>query len=258
MGSPNLSQAETGAFTARSAGYCTTDRGIQQACRSDADAGASIGGRDEEDLMHPWMWILIAAVVIIAVIAAGSFVAGRNRTRALRRRFGPGYERAVGSAPQRQTAEAELEDRTRRHARLTIRPLPGPVRRRYADEWRALQEQFVDRPSEAVTAAEGLLTRVMADRGYPVSSIAEQAELVSVDHPDLVGDYRIAHEIHERNQLSLASTEDLREALLRYRAMFDGLLRPEGPPLDGPHPEGRHTQLTTSSEADLRARTEQR
>jgi hypothetical protein len=176
--------------------------------------------------MAPWTWVLIVVIVVVLIVVA-VMLANRSRTSSLQKRFGPEYERTVESADGRRAAEAELQDRTKRRSALEIRPLPEPTRLRYAEEWRGLQEQFVDRPSDAVSSAERLLTRVMEDRGYPVADVDDQAEMVSVDHPDVVENYRIAHGIYERNQANQATTEDLREAFLRYRSLFDGLLRPE-------------------------------
>jgi hypothetical protein len=176
--------------------------------------------------MAPWTWVLIAVIVVVVLVIA-VMLANRSRTTSLQKRFGPEYERTVESAEGRRAAEAELQDRAKRRSQLEIRSLPEATRLRYAEEWRGLQEQFVDRPSDVVSSAERLLTRVMEDRGYPVSNVDEQADLISVDHPDVVENYRIAHGIYRRNQANRATTEDLREALLRYRTLFDGLLRPD-------------------------------
>ena len=174
--------------------------------------------------MATWMWILvvIAAVVVVALIA---MAARQRRTTALRQRFGPEYERAVEAREGRRAAEADLRDRERQRAQLDIRPLPEGMRVRFAEEWRDVQERFVDQPSSAVVAADRLVYGVMEARGYPVGDFDAQADLVSVDHPDVVENYRFAHGIHARAQAQRASTEDLREALLRYRSLFDELLR---------------------------------
>jgi hypothetical protein len=95
---------------------------------------------------------------------------------------------------------------------------------RYAEEWRVIQQSFVDQPEEATTEGYGLVNRVMAERGYPMRDFDARADLVSVDHPDVVENYRVAHGIHERARHQQASTEDLREALLRYRSLFEELL----------------------------------
>ena len=176
--------------------------------------------------MASWVWILIviAAVVIIAVIA---MAARQRRTAALRQRFGPEYYRAVQDRQGRRPAEAELRDREKQRARLDIRPLPEDMRERYAGEWREVQERFVDQPAEAVAAADKLVHSVMEKRGYPMGDFEAQADLVSVDHPAVVENYRVAHGIHEQARQQQASTEDFREALLRYRSLFDELLQPE-------------------------------
>jgi hypothetical protein len=165
--------------------------------------------------------IVIAAVAVVALIAVA---ARQRRTMALRQRFGPEYDRAVGAGEGRRSAEADLRDREKQRARLDIRPLSEDMRVRFAQEWRDVQERFVDQPSGAVVAADGLVYRVMEVRGYPVGDFDAQAALVSVDHPDVVENYRFAHGIRQRAQEQHASTEDLREALVRYRSLFDELL----------------------------------
>ena len=174
--------------------------------------------------MATWVWILIviAAVVIVALVA---MVLRQRRTTALRQRFGPEYDRTVEAREGRGAAEADLRDREKQRAQLDIRPLPEDARARFAQDWRDVQERFVDQPSEAVVAADRLVYSVMEARGYPMGDFDAQADLVSVDHPDVVENYRFAHGIRERAQAQSASTEDLREALLRYRSLFDELLR---------------------------------
>jgi hypothetical protein len=146
----------------------------------------------------------------------------------LRGRFGPEYDRAVANRDDRRAAEADLRAREKQRAQFDLEPLPEAARLRFADEWRDVQERFVDQPTQAVAAADTLITRVMEERGYPMKDFDAQAELVSVDHPDVVENYRSAHSVQQRSQAQQASTEDLREALLRYRSLFDRLLRPEG------------------------------
>jgi hypothetical protein len=174
--------------------------------------------------MASWVWILIAiaAVVVVALIV---MVVRQRRATALRERFGPEYDRAVEASDDRRAAEAELRDREKRHALLDIKPVPKDARARFADEWQDVQERFVDEPSDAVGAADRLVYRVMHVRGYPVGDFDAQADLVSVDHPEVAENYRYAHGILERAQTQQASTADLREALLRYRSLFDELLR---------------------------------
>jgi hypothetical protein len=176
--------------------------------------------------MAAWVWILIviAAVAVVAVLA---IAARQRRTTALRQRFGPEYDRAVQDRQGRRPAEADLRDREKQRAQLDIRPLPEDTRMRFAEEWREVQERFVDQPSDAVVAADRLVHSVMETRGYPMGDFDAQASLVSVDHPEVVDNYRAAHGIHERAKAQQASTDDLREALLRYRSLFDELLQPE-------------------------------
>src|SRR5262249_30718066 len=143
-------------------------------------------------------------------------------------RFGPEYERTVQERDDRREAEADLRDRQKERDRLDIRPLAEPTRDRYAAEWRDTQERFIDQPSNAVVAADGLVYQVMAERGYPMENFEAQAKLISVDHPTVVASYRFAHRVCERAQSDQAGTEELREALLRYRSLFDDLLQSEG------------------------------
>lgn len=190
--------------------------------------------------MATWAWVLIivaAAVVVIALIAA--VAARQRRTKTLRQQFGPEYDRTVEARDNRRAAEADLRGREKQRARLDIKPLPEAARIRFADEWHQIQERFVDQPSTAVGSADTLLGRVMEARGYPVEDFEEQASLVSVDHPQVVDNYRVAHGIWTQAQSQRATTEDLREALLRYRSLFDELLQPDGNADESAR--GRHT-----------------
>lgn len=174
--------------------------------------------------MEDSQWILIAAIALV-VLALVAFVVVRQRKRAqLKDRFGPEYDRTIDRSGDRKAAEGELKARAQRRAQLDIRPLRVEARDRYAAEWKAVQARFVDEPDTAVVEADTLVARVMRDRGYPVDDFEAQADLVSVDHPDLVENYRAAHDVHERNRKQLATTDDLRNALLRYRSLFDELL----------------------------------
>ena len=177
--------------------------------------------------MAAWVWvvIVIAVVVVVALVAVG---ARKRRTAMLRGHFGPEYDRAVENSEDQRAAEANLRAREKQRAQFDLQPLPEATRLSFASEWRDLQERFVDQPAQATGAADTLITRVMEARGYPMKDFDAQAELVSVDHPDTVENYRFAHAIQQRAKTQQASTEDLREALLRYRSLFDELLRPEG------------------------------
>ena len=201
----------------------------------------------KEDLMAALIWIIIVivVVVVVALVAVG---ARKRRTAVLRDRFGPEYDRAVENSDDQRAAEAGLRERERQRAQFDVRPLPEADRLRFAGEWRDLQERFVDEPGEAAAAADALVTRVMEARGYPVTDFGAQADLVSVDHPGTVEDYRFAHAVQQRSGSEQASTEDLREALLRYRSLFDELLRPEANGAAGTA-EGRRERVTGQPEA---------
>src|ERR1700757_914543 len=177
--------------------------------------------------MATWIWVVIAiaVVVVVALVVMG---ARQRRTAMLRDHFGPEYDRTVENREDRRAAESELLARQRQRAQFEVQPLPEATRLSFAEEWRELQERFVDQPAQAAGAADTLITRVMEARGYPMNAFDTQADLVSVDHPDTVENYRFAHAVQQRAQTRQASTEDLREALLRYRSLFDELLRPEG------------------------------
>lgn len=184
--------------------------------------------------MAIWAWILIA-VAVVAVVAV-VIVLRERRTSSLRERFGPEYERTMQQQSGRRAAERDLRNRQKQRARLEIRPLPEPARAQYAAEWRAVQERFVEQPSSAVLAADALVRRVMSDEGYPVENFNAQSDLVSVDHPRVVENYRLAHDVYERTQAQQASTEDMRRALLSYRSLFDELLAAGSAEPDGRAP----------------------
>jgi len=174
-----------------------------------------------------WVWVVIAIVVVV-VVALVVMGVRRRRTAMLRGHFGPEYDRAVENSEDQRAAEANLRAREKQRAEFDLQPLPEATRLGFASEWRDLQERFVDQPAQATGAADTLITRVMEARGYPMKDFDAQAELISVDHPDTVENYRFAHAVQQRAETQQASTEDLREALLRYRSLFDELLRPEG------------------------------
>jgi hypothetical protein len=204
--------------------------------------------------MATWLWIVII-VVVLAIAAAAVMAARRRRTMALRQRFGTEYDRTLDARDGQRAAEADLRDRERERGRLDIKPLSEVSRARYAGEWRAAQQSFVDQPEEATAAAYDLVNRVMAERGYPMRDFDARADLVSVDHPDVVENYRVAHGIHERAQHQQASTEDLREAMIRYRSLFEELLGADGdaavPASTGPA-GARHADEEPASPAPAR------
>jgi hypothetical protein len=175
--------------------------------------------------MDTWVWVVIVAAAILVLAAVVFwFVRRRRERRELRDWFGPEYRRTVESARSRRRAEGELAGRTERRRRLQIRPLTQAAQARYGAQWNELQRRFVDRPQVAVVEADDLITQVMRDRGYPVDDFEAQSELVSVDHPDVVQNYREAHGIYTRTTSGEASTEDLRRAVIAYRVLFEELV----------------------------------
>lgn len=191
--------------------------------------------------MATWAWILLAVAIVVVVGLVVAMAMRRRKTTMLRRRFGPEYERTVKERDGRRAAEADLVERQQRRNHLDIKPLTDPARARFAAEWRELQERFVDQPSNTVVAADDLLRRVIAARGYPIDNFEVQAKLISVDHPSIVENYRFAHSVCERAMSQRVSTEDLRAALLHYRSLFDDLLE---------------TALASRSDRDVTAKDE--
>jgi hypothetical protein len=166
--------------------------------------------------------VVIIAVVVIALLAV--VVARRRRSEGLQTRFGPEYPRTVARADDRRAAEAQLAEREQRHRQLDIVELAPDARARYLEAWRAAQGRFVDDPATATREADTLVTKVLRERGYPVEDFGQQADDVSVEHPDVVENYRAAHALALANDQGLASTEDLRQAFVHYRSLFAELL----------------------------------
>src|ERR1700692_2833952 len=176
--------------------------------------------------MAVWGWIVIAAMVIViaVVLVVATSASRRKRTERLKERFGPEYERTVSDAGEKQAAEKELVARERKRDKLDIHPLTPEAREGYAHRWRTVQTAFADKPSSAVGDADGLVTEVMRQRGYPVDDFDQRAADISVDHPQIVENYRSAHGIHLSQQDGDVSTEQQREAFVHYRALFEKLL----------------------------------
>jgi hypothetical protein len=179
--------------------------------------------------MDAWVWVVIILVVVGVVAVATWAVWKRKRTAQLRERFGPEYGRAVAERGGRAEAEEELTGREKRRERLEIRPLAPEDRERYAEEWQAVQARFVDEPAGSFEEADRLIIQVMRRRGYPMDDFEQRAADVSVDHPDVVENYRTGHGIYLAHTRGEASTEDLRQAMVHYRALFHDLLESEKP-----------------------------
>ncbi|MFF4550588.1 hypothetical protein [Streptomyces sp. NPDC001435] len=171
--------------------------------------------------------IIIPIVVVLALAAVAVSLMMRRR-RHLRDRFGPEYERTVEQSDSRLAAERELRKRERRHDSLDIKPLPAASRDRYAQDWSSVQQEFVDRPEDAVHDADRLVTSLMHDRGYPTEGFDQQTKDLSVEHGRTLEHYRAAHEVETLTTRRQATTEQLRGAMVHYRALFDELLSDGG------------------------------
>jgi hypothetical protein len=174
--------------------------------------------------VSPLVTILIVVAIAAVVFAAWMFVQ-KERTQKLRSKFGPEYDKAIGKHHDRSRAEAALEQRAKRVAEFHIRPLKNEERTRYAENWRAEQALFVDDPRAAVSHADALVQEVMKVRGYPVGDFEQNAADLSVDHPKVVENYRVAHAVAVRDGQGEGSTEDLRQAMVSYRELFEDLLQ---------------------------------
>jgi hypothetical protein len=175
-----------------------------------------------------------ASIILLAAVVAGGVAAlmvfrRQLRTQRLRTRFGvPEYARAVEDTGSRKSAEDELDARKRRVEGFHIRPLASGERARFAESWRRIEARFFDSPAGAVTEADQLLDDVLSTRGYPCSSYGRRAADISVDHPVVLTHYRAVHDIELGLAQGKAATEELRLAMLHYRALFDELVcRPE-------------------------------
>ena len=169
--------------------------------------------------------LMIGLVVIVVAGIATLLFLRKRRSERLRSKFGGAeYARAVQEDGNRRHAEAGLEKRTQRVEGFHVRPLAAGDRARFLESWRGVQARFVDGPAGAVTEADQLLGDVMSTRGYPVSNFEQRAADVSVDHPLVMENYRTAHEIALRQTKGQANTEDLRQAMIHYRALFEDLV----------------------------------
>jgi hypothetical protein len=164
------------------------------------------------------------AIALLAGISLWLYLRHR-RSQSLRERFGPEYDRVVRQEGNVRRGEGVLEFREKKREKLPIRPLSTSARNDYANRWNNVQALFVDDPEGSVAKADSLVSEVMEARGYPVSDFAERAEIISVDHPVVVENYRAAHAIAISRARGQATTESLRKAMVHYRALFDDLLR---------------------------------
>lgn len=171
--------------------------------------------------------VVIVVVAVVAILAIAWLMARKRRTEALRRRFGPEYERTLREHGPRR-AESVLTEREKRVEKYPMRELTLEERERFVTDWRLVQSRFVDDPKRSVGEADEMVIRLMQARGYPMSDFEQRAADISVYHPRVVDNYRAAHQIALRHRKGDASTEDLRNAMIYYRSLFDELLQTKG------------------------------
>jgi hypothetical protein len=174
--------------------------------------------------------VIVVIIVAILIIIAVAIAVPAARRRRLRQRFGPEYDRMVAEQQSQRKAEAELASRERRVRKLDIRHLSPEARTAYLTRWASIQEHFVDQPAEAVGQAQELVTSAMQERGSPTEDFDQTLADLSVEHARTLEHYRAAHAISETAANGSASTEDLRQAMIHYRAMFDELLGDDSVP----------------------------
>jgi uncharacterized protein YneF (UPF0154 family) len=171
--------------------------------------------------------IIVVVVVVIVGVILGLVFSRRKRSDQLQEKFGPEYDRTVQTMGGEKKAQTELNERQKYVEALDIRPLSVSERDRYLAEWTAVQSKFVDEPGQAIVDADRLIMEVLQIRGYPVSDFEQRAADISVNYPALVTNYRGAREIANKNKLGQANTEELRQAMIYYRSLFEELLKTE-------------------------------
>ena len=174
-------------------------------------------------------WMILAAVVVVVLLAVGAWFNRRKQSHTLQEHFGAEYDRTVTELGSRAKGESELKAREKRVERLELIPLAAPEAVRFSEAWQALQSRFVDNPKGVVVQAEQLVRELMEKRGYPIGDFERRAGDISVDHPEVVANYRAAQAIAVRDQRGSADTEELRKAVVHYRALFDELLEVREP-----------------------------
>ena len=172
-----------------------------------------------------WIIVAIVAVIIVAVVLAALAVSRRRaRSAQLRDRFGPEYDRTVDASGDQRTAERELAARLDRHDQIELHDIDPSRREEFRQQWMRVQTAFVDDPRSATDRAATLVHDAMLARGYPDGDRATLIDMMSVDHPDLVPEYRRAHEATLRGRNGDSDTEEFRRTVLRYRTVFDRVL----------------------------------
>ena len=182
------------------------------------------------DTVTQQTWIVLAVVVVVALIALTAWLLySKRQSHRLEQRFGPEYARAVDEMGSRTKAESELKTREKRVEKLNIVPLTPPEAARFDQAWKALQASFIDNPKGVVAQADQLVRELLLKRGYPMGDFERRAADISVDHPAVVDNYRAAQAIAARDLRGETNTEDLRKAVVHYRALFDELLEVSEP-----------------------------
>ena len=172
--------------------------------------------------------IIIVAVIALVIGALLMMAFSRlQRTRRLKERFGPEYDRTLDRLGDKRQVETELETRLAHVQNLNIRSLSADEINRFALDWQATQTDFVDRPLGAVQKADRLIREVMSTRGYPVEDFEQRAADISVDYPDVVTNYRELHEIATKGEREKISTEEMRQAMVAGRELFERLVQPQ-------------------------------
>jgi hypothetical protein len=168
--------------------------------------------------------VLVIAVVVVAAAILAWYFLGKQRSKKLKSQFGPEYTHAIDQYGNQAKAEDALIARQKRHEKLKLRSLSIQEQENFANQWHQTQSQFVDDPARSIQDADRLVCEVMTSRGYPMLEFDNRAEDLSVDYPMVVRNYRAAHAIASRHDEAQASTEELRQALVYYRDLFDELL----------------------------------
>jgi DNA-binding Lrp family transcriptional regulator len=188
------------------------------------------------DLSNPTVIAILAVVVLAIIIAIAAIVHKRSTTMRLRNRFGPEYERAVLEHGSERKAEAILAEREKRVSKLKLRELGEMQRERFAADWNTVQGRFIDHPKGALIEADELITALLQARGYSVAGFEQNADDISVNYPRVIESYRSAHSVAMLCTRDQASTEELRNAMIQYRNLFDELVRAEKPAVTHPLP----------------------
>ncbi len=174
-------------------------------------------------------YFIIAVVLILVIVGVimGLILARRKRSQQFHDKYGPDYDRTVKTMGNEKKAQTEMDERQKHVETLNIRPLSASERDHYLAEWNTIQAKFIDQPGQATVEADHLIQQVMQMRAYPISDFEQRAADISINYPDLVSNYRAAREIALKNGLHQADTEELRQALVYYRSLFDELLKTE-------------------------------